>query len=107
MAIKNEVSRKEKGIWIPGAIISDFREYKRIVYNITRNQKLHTLDNHKTLGYQLDHKFSIWYGFHMNILPEYIGDINNLEYLTEADNKSKSVNCSIFLGDLKITERYK
>jgi len=98
----NDANFYEKNIKIPSKVLRDFNHYKREVYRITRQQPLHLLDNHGKCGYNLDHKFSIYYGFFNCITPVYIGNLNNLIYLTEIENKSKSIECSIWINDLII-----
>lgn len=92
----------EKNLKIPSKVLRDFNIYKREVYRITRRQKIDELTHYGEKCYNLDHKYSIWYGFFNNITPIYIGNINNLEFLTEFENKSKSIECSIFISDLII-----
>lgn len=46
-------------------------------------------------GVVKDHRFSIKSGQLMNIPPEYLGNINNCEFLTYSDNLKKSSNNSI------------
>jgi len=46
-------------------------------------------------GVVKDHRFSIKSGQLLNIPPEYLGDINNCEFLTYSDNIKKSSNNSV------------
>lgn len=46
-------------------------------------------------GVVKDHRFSIKSGQILNIPPEYLGNINNCEFLTYSDNLKKSSNNSI------------
>lgn len=69
--------------------------YKR-VWQITNKQKLKTLSNYELRrggGYALDHIYPISMGFHYNIPPELIGNIQNLQMLPKKENESK--NCKV------------
>jgi hypothetical protein len=81
--------------------LSDIDLYYRLVYSYTNKNELTQLDNFEKRGrtgvhsYHLDHKYSIRSGFENNILPMYIGNINNLEMLLCFENNSKGKKCSI------------
>jgi hypothetical protein len=50
--------------------------------------------------YHLDHKYSIYQGFLDKIDPKIISSINNLEVLSEYENCSKGISCSITKEEL-------
>lgn len=86
--------------------LDDVDLYYRLVYSYTNSNDLNMLENFDKRGisgdnvYHLDHKFSIYEGFKQNILPCYIGNINNLEMLLAYENNSKGKNCSITVDEL-------
>jgi hypothetical protein len=89
--------------------LNEFKLYKKKVISITKKQSIHELPNFNKRGvsgidgnYHLDHKFSIVEGFKQNINPEFIGNINNLEFIPWIDNIKKRTNCSINKKELKI-----
>jgi len=89
--------------------LNEFKLYKRKVISVTKKQPIHLLQNFNKRGvsgidgnYHLDHKFSIVEGFKQNISPEFIGNINNLEFIPWIENVKKRTNCSINKKDLKI-----
>lgn len=51
-------------------------------------------------GFELDHKFSVIEGFKLNIDPDIISHVKNLEILTIQENKKKLGKSSISLEDL-------
>lgn len=82
-------------------------KYKIDVTSVTTKQSIQSLLNHDKRGitgvngaYQLDHKYSIYYGFKNNVPPEIIGNIVNLEFITWEENRLKHSNCSITLEEL-------
>lgn len=83
------------------------KDYKKLVMFVTRKQNIKTLKNYEKRGsfrqkgaYHLDHKFSIAEGFKQGILPEIIGNINNLEFIPWKENIKKKRKCSILLDNL-------
>jgi hypothetical protein len=75
-----------------------FIRYVKKVNFFTKKQPLHLLLNIEKRGkgqYHLDHKFSKLQGFLNNIDPVIIGNIINLEMITEVENSSKQDKCSI------------
>ncbi len=93
--------------WTPIEELPDFKKYKKEVYKITRNQSIHTLEYSNKQGfvtkensYHLDHIFSIKEGFDKNILPIYIGNINNLQFIPSKENISKGSRSDITLEEL-------
>jgi hypothetical protein len=84
---KSERTRKipvcEKNLW---------KKYKKLVWDITKQQKIHKLPNFEKRGftnYHLDHKVSIWYGYKNKLDPQLIGSIDNLEFIPHRDNMRK------------------
>lgn len=108
--ISKEKVRKvneEKGRWIPLDSLSDYKYYLRLVKIITNSQDISGLENLDKRGmssldesFHLDHKFSIFQGFTENILPIYIGSIQNLKMLESKTNISKGRSCSITKEEL-------
>lgn len=73
----------EKKLW---------RKYRKLVWKITEKQNLKKLPNYESrafVGYHLDHKVSIWYGYKNKIDPNLIGSINNLEFIPHKQNMMK------------------
>jgi len=74
--------------------LDDKDRYYKLVRDITKQQPIYLLENYDKRGradldgnaYHLDHKISISYGFHNNISPKEIGDINNLRFIYWKDN---------------------
>jgi len=85
----------------------NYNMYKKRVQSVSHVQPIHLLDNFEKRGkihkndcdckniYHLDHKFSIKFAFDKNILPVYVGNINNLTFLPALHNIKKSNKCSI------------
>jgi hypothetical protein len=79
--------------------ISTFKKYKNIVWIITKQQPIETLENSDRLrglagvdgAYQLDHMVSIREGYDNNIDPKEIGDIKNLQFIPWKENLNKSI----------------
>lgn len=79
---------------------SEFKEYKKKVFEITERQPLHTLKNYDKRGfkgYHLDHNISIFYGFKHGMPPEEIGDISNIQFITREQNMEKNTKCYCFI----------
>jgi hypothetical protein len=91
---------------------NDWKKYKIKCWQITKQQALNTLENYNKrvqsehivkygFGkcmqseelYVLDHRISIWYGYKNDILPEIIGNINNLKYIPSKHNSIKGTRC--------------
>jgi hypothetical protein len=73
------------------------KEYRRVVWHITKQQPITILENYEHRGlagqlgaYHLDHIISIKYGFDNNIPAEQIGHISNLQMLPWLENIKKS-----------------
>lgn len=81
-----------------------FKKNWELYYMLVHNETKKSIRKHKIIKpsneYDLDHKFSIFCGFNNGILPIYIGNINNLEYLKIDVNRSKKTNCSITKDEL-------
>lgn len=90
----------------------DWKKYKKECWKITKQQSLNTLENYDKRVqsehiikygfdqcmqsenlYVLDHRISIWYGYKNDILPEVIGNINNLKYIPSKHNSLKGIKC--------------
>ena len=85
---------------IPEGREGDLKRYYNKVWKITREQPLWLLPNFDKTGHQrdpnafaIDHKISIIRGFHDNIPPEVIGNINNLQMLPHHENSRKCRSC--------------
>jgi len=93
---------------LPPKILSDYQDYKLQVWKITNKCNLSSLPNIELRGradlienaHHLDHRFSINEGFRLSVLPNVIGNINNLEIIHHSENCSKQDKCSILLEDL-------
>lgn len=73
--------------------LPEYEKYRRMIRRITNQQPLYTLFNIEKRGrttYHLDHIISIAEGFRKNILPEIIGNIENLQMLPAKENLIKS-----------------
>lgn len=72
-------------------------EYEKYKSEIDPNNLRGYKDNNR---YHLDHKFSRFMGYILNIPEEIISSKINLEILSENDNITKSLKCSITLEEL-------
>ena len=90
----NELSGK----WTPLKNKSNFEIYKKLVWKYTNKNNLKLLKNFEKRGrvdlspnaYHLDHIISIKYGFENNILPIYLGNKYNLQFIEWINNLKKS-----------------
>jgi len=89
------------------SVETEWSLYKRIIANQTNRiyRKYKDIINPNDLirgrsQYHLDHKFSIFEGFKNNIPPYIISHYTNLEMLSEHDNISKRIKCSITMDEL-------
>lgn len=77
----------------------DFVAYQKLVRSLTqvmmRHYKLETIP-----GYEWDHKFSVYEGFHQAINPSIIASRENLELIPTAKNRSNGRECSITRDEL-------
>ena len=103
---RNLQTRADKGLIIRFENRDDWAQYKILVYRFTRaSLKTHkeTIDPTNLLaipGYQLDHKFSQFAGFHQGVPPHIIGSVVNLEPMLGTDNRAKYTGCSITVEEL-------
>lgn len=89
---KIRTTRELQGQWLPEYLQNDHRRYSRKVRHITAKQDISKLPNFENRGlgqYHLDHIIPTAIGFKYNIPPELIGNISNLQFLTEHENCSK------------------
>jgi hypothetical protein len=89
--------------------IDEFENYRWVVWRLTEqtykeHKRLIDPDSKRSPDYHLDHKFSVIRGFQMQVQPEIIASLYNLEMLTATQNSSKSGKCSINIETL--TEMY-
>lgn len=77
----------------------EFIAYQKLVRSLTyvaiRHYKLKS-----TPGYEWDHKFSVYEGFHQNVHPAIIASRENLELIPAANNRSNGRECSITRDEL-------
>lgn len=73
-----------------------YKRYRRSVDLVTAKQPIQTLEHFEKRGisgtrgaYHLDHKMSVWYGYHHNIPAEEIGNIKNLRFIPWMENQKK------------------
>ena len=69
--------------------------YYALVWEVTENQPLHILENHKKRGWKkfhLDHIYPISKGYENEIPPEKIGNIKNLRFIHHKKNMKKGSN---------------
>jgi len=69
--------------------------YYAMVWEVTENQPLHLLENHKKRGwkkYHLDHIYPISKGYENEIPPHKIGNIKNLRFIYYKQNMKKGSN---------------
>lgn len=93
-------TREARGDWLPESLKSDYNIYCRKVRTITNRQNISSLPNFELRGrgkdkYHLDHIIPKIVGFRNNISPEIIGDISNLQFLSEYENCSKQGKFSL------------
>ncbi len=104
-AQKIRTTKEINGTIVPLSEKPDFEHYRMLVTRITNSQPLTDLENIDNRGrtpddFHLDHKYSVFQGFKDNILPYYIGNINNLEMINSIANISKRTKCSISYEEL-------
>ncbi len=103
---KTKQTRYAKGSWIDPSSLSEFQQYRRKVYDLTKLQPIHLLKNHEKRGhflhdgYHLDHVFSIFEGYKNKIPVETISDITNLRFIPAIQNTTKSYKSDILMGFL-------
>ncbi len=69
------------------------KNYRRKVDWYT-NQNLNYNDIVVPEGMSIDHKFPVSVGYRLNIPPEYIADLRNIEFITFEDNIKKGNKCN-------------
>lgn len=92
--------------------LPEYKKYTKLVWKITNQNDLTTLENHEKRGshrkdkkaYHLDHIFPISQGYFYKIDPTLIGDIKNLRFIPWRENISK--NCYISTIPEHIKEEY-
>jgi len=73
--------------------------YQQLVRRLTEVVKRHYNLQFQS-GYEWDHKFSVYEGFHQNVHPVIIASRENLELISINDNRSNGRICSISRDDL-------
>ena len=76
----------------------NWKDYKKEVWRITKNQNLFKLENNELRGfksYHLDHIISIWNGWKLNISPCFIGGLHNLRFIPAIENLKKGTKSHI------------
>ncbi len=104
-AIQTRINNKRM---VPVELLDDYREYVRLVNQITKKQPLDTLNNIHLRGvmgkdvdaHHIDHKVSIYDGFMNDVPPEIIGHICNLECIPGHDNIKKGNTSSMTIEQL-------
>lgn len=110
--IENGIKTKiEKGLIIPDEFLSDYQKYRKQVKKLTEEtykkyKDIINPNNFKrvtngNIGYQLDHKYSIFEGFLNDIDPHILSNQHNLQMLEWSKNRKKSKDCSISLNELE------
>jgi hypothetical protein len=92
-----KMSEKRKDFWKrKGANTTEFQKYRNKVDVLTAKQPIHLLENFDKRGpagkegaYHLDHIISVWNGFHNDIPPEQIANIENLRMIPWLENQIK------------------
>lgn len=78
--------------------------YRKRVWELTESVA-HLIPGIEKRGfkkYHIDHRFSIWYGFKLNIPPETIASINNLRMISHIENLRKGTRCDFSHVTIKI-----
>jgi len=99
---RRRITNEKSGLWVPDYKLDDFSLYCRKVEQITNKQCFTNLENFHLRGhankpgsFHLDHKFSKFEDFKLNIPPYIIGNIVNLEMIEARNNLAKNRKCSI------------
>ena len=113
---KESQTKIKKGYWIPDDQLSELQKYRKKVWHFTRKTLNECGNELFGEGWKqrrgrnkehLDHKYSILEGFKQNMLPQIIGSKWNLQLLTENENISKGVKCSVSKEELiELFEKY-
>ena len=101
--------KEETGVWIKDKDRTEWDLYNRLVWRITNNlakkffnkEELKQRGRKKELGHKnIDHKFSIFEGFKLGIIPIVIGSRSNIDLVDCHYNYSKRSKCSITIEEL-------
>lgn len=100
----------ERGFIIPDKFLSDYQKYRKLVKKLTEKtykkyKDIINPNNFKrvtngNIGYQLDHRYSIFEGFLNDVAPKIISSHHNLHMLEWYKNRKKGKDCSITLNEL-------
>lgn len=104
-------SMVKAGKWVDPKLKSKFARYKQNVLKLTERQfKLHQnkiKNSHKRgCEFNLDHRYSIYDGFHNNIDPSIIAHWKNFQIISKSENSQKHTNSSVSIDDLQLEIRY-
>jgi hypothetical protein len=98
-----------KGRWIPLNELDDFTVYKRLVWSET-NKNVHLIPNYDETkrglckinldNYQVDHIISITNGFKLDIPPEILGSVLNLQFIPWRENLEKFSRSDMTIKEL-------
>ena len=110
--IENAIKTKiENGLIIPDEFLSDYQKYRKQVKKLTEKTYKKYKDSinpnnfkrvtNGNIGYQLDHRYSVFNGFLNNVDPKIISNRHNLQMLEWSENRRKSKDCSISLNELQ------
>ncbi len=99
-------SMVKSGHWVDPSLKREFDRYKQEVLKLTERQfKLYKnkIENSEKRGqmYCLDHKYSIYDGFHNNVDPIIISHWKNFEIMTRSANAKKHTFSSIAITQLQ------
>lgn len=83
----------------------EFVAYQKLVRRLTSVIIRHYNLKSKP-GYEWDHRFSVYQGFHQKINPSLIASLENLELIPAAANRSNGRDCSITQTELINTVCY-
>ena len=103
---KIRAAHEKNGLWTPKKYLSEWQLYKREVKSFTRSNRKNLSESwnglcfycHKDISKQLkwskhdqtiDHKYSVFFGFHHKINPAIIGASNNLCICCRSCNSKK------------------
>jgi hypothetical protein len=100
----------ERGLIIPDKLLSDYQKYRKLIKKLTEEtykkyKDIINPNNFKrvtngNIGYQLDHRYSIFEGFLDDADPKLISSHHNLQMLEWSKNRKKGKDCSITLNEL-------
>lgn len=100
----------ERGLIIPDKFLSDYQKYRKLIKKLTEEtykkyKDIINPNNFKrvtngNIGYQLDHRYSIFEGFLDDVDPKLMSSHHNLQMLEWSKNRKKGKDCSITLNEL-------